>query len=210
MRLNIVIPMKEPCLSKTRLDPFLSSTQRQSIAMSMFEATLCFFKQHFSHYHLLVVTSSGLIAQVAKKHGANVLNEPKVGLRQAAQSAAIWSVEQGFSSQLLIPADIAHLDVAEIQTLLDAPRTHGSVIVAPAEDFGTNALLTTPPNVIPFLYGIDSSLAHQQAAQANGHEFQAINLPHLALDVDTPADIAQLVALANPLVKDLSLCLKQA
>ena len=205
MRTNIVIPMKEPKLSKTRLVPVLSVEQRKNIAMKMFETTLRFFKRHFAEYHLLVVTSSTLIAQVAKLHGATVLIEPKAGLCRAVQSAANWSVNNDFESQLLIPADIAHLDVTEIQTLLSASRPTPSVILVPAEDCGTNALLTTPPSVIPFLYGIDSSVAHEQAAKACGVEFQPLPLINLALDVDTPADIEQLVALASPLLKELNL-----
>jgi 2-phospho-L-lactate guanylyltransferase len=195
--------MKEPKLSKTRLDPFLSSGQRQALALRMFTATLAFFTQHFSQHHLLVVTGSMFIASVARRYGATVLMESTPGLRQAADSATRWSISNDFESQLLIPADIAHLDVDEVQLLLQAQRPVPSVVLTPADDLGTNALLTTPPDAIPFLYGIDSSLAHQQAAEQRAISFQLLELPELALDVDTPADIDQLTLLSSPLIEEL-------
>ena len=143
------------------------------------------------------------ISSLAQKYGATVLIDSKPGLPQAAESAARWSINNDFESQLLIPADIARLDVTEVQSLLQAPRPAPSVILTPADDLGTNALLTTPPDVIPFLYGIESSLAHQQAAQQRGVNFQLIELAALALDVDTPADIEQLTLLTSPLIEEL-------
>ncbi len=203
MKTNIVIPMKAPNFSKTRLGPCFSSIQRQKLALTMFEETLSFFSQHFPEYHVLVVTSSALISLVAKKHGASVLTERLPGLNQAATSGAIWSLNNGFDSQLLIPADIAQLDVKEVKRLLSIKRLVPSVLLAPAEDNGTNALLTTPPNVIDFQYGVNSSRAHQIAAVSQDISFQSIALPHLALDIDTPDDVAQLAASAHPLVQEL-------
>lgn len=203
MKTNIVIPMKAPNISKTRLGPFFTSVQRQRLALKMFESTLVFFCQHFPNYHVLVVTSSAIILRIAQKHGATVLLEHLPGLNQAATSSAVWSINHGFDSQLLIPADIARLDVEEMKTLLSAKRAMPSVLLVPAEDHGTNALLTTPPNAIEFNYGVDSSKAHEQAAVARAISFKSIALPYLALDVDTPSDVEQLVAAANPLIMEL-------
>ncbi len=196
--------MKAPDISKTRLEPYFSSAQRQRLALKMFESTLMFFSQHFPNYHVLVVTSSALISQIAEKHDATVLVERLPGLNLAATSGAVWSINNGFDSQLLIPADIARLDVEEMKTLLSAKRALPSVLLVPAEDRGTNALLTTPPNAIEFCYGINSSMAHEQAAVMQAIDFQSLALPHLSLDVDTPSDVAQLVAVTNPLIKELA------
>jgi len=203
MKTNIVIPMKAPNVSKTRLIPCFSNAQRQKLSLKMFEYTLLFFSEHFPNYHVLVVTSSLLIMRMAEKHGATVLVERLPGLNQAATSGAVWSLNHGFDSQLLIPADIAQLDVEEMKTLLSTTRTIPSVLLAPAEDRGTNALLTTPPDAIEFSYGIDSSVAHEQAAADREIDFKSLALPYLALDVDTPNDVEQLVATANPLIREL-------
>lgn len=203
MKTNIVIPMKAPNVSKTRLIPCFSNAQRQKLALKMFESTLLFFSQHFPNYHVLVITSSAIILRIAEKYGATVLVERIPGLNQAATSGAVWSINHGFDSQLLIPADIARLDVEEMKILLSAERALPSVLLAPAEDCGTNALLTTPPNVIEFSYGVNSSVAHEQAAIAQAISFKSLALPYFSLDVDTPSDVEQLVATANPLIKEL-------
>lgn len=203
MKTNIVIPMKAPNYSKTRLRHYFSNAQREKLALRMFESTLVFFSEHFAEYHVLVVTNSALILRMAQSYGATVLVERLPGLNQAATSGAVWSINHGFSSQLLIPADIAQLDVEEINTLLTAKRSYRSVLLAPAEDGGTNALLTTPPDAIAFSYGINSSLAHEQEAKARSISFQSFPLPYLSLDVDTPNDIEQLAETASPLLKEL-------
>jgi 2-phospho-L-lactate guanylyltransferase len=204
MRTNIVIPMKDLLFSKTRLDPQLSSRQRQALALSMFKTTLEFFNLHFSQHHLLVVTASEFISDIARTYGATVLIETKLGLRQAVESAACWSLNNDFQSQLLIPADIAELDRSELERLLTAYRPVPSVVLCPADDLGTNALLTTPPNAIPFLYGIDSSIAHQRAAHERGIDCQVMNLPALALDIDTPDDLELLALLSSPVTQELN------
>ncbi|AAZ28067.1 2-phospho-L-lactate guanylyltransferase [Colwellia psychrerythraea] len=210
MRTNIVIPMKDPQLSKTRLDPQLSSRQRQALALSMFKTTLSFFNKYFPQHHLLVVTASEFISDIACTYGASVLIETKLGLRQAVESAARWSLNNDFQSQLLIPADIAELDYREFERLLMIYRPVPSVLLCPAFDLGTNALLTTPPNAIPFLYGIDSSLAHQRVAQERDIVCQVIKLPALALDIDTPDDLELLALLSSPVTQELNKLCKTA
>lgn len=195
--------MKAPNISKTRLGPYFSSVQRQRLSLKMFETTLMFFNKYFSSYHVLVVTSSTIILQIAKKYGATVLFERLPGLNQAATSGALWSINHGFDSQLLIPADIAQLDVEEMNTLLSTKRALPSVILAPADDRGTNALLTTPPDAIEFSYGVNSSITHEKAAIARAIDFTSLSLPHLSLDVDTPSDVAQLATREHPLMQEL-------
>ena len=210
MRTNIVIPMKAPAKAKTRLAGFLSDEKRHQLAIDLFRETLKFFNRHFSQHPILVVTESSFIAGIAKGYGASVLIEEQTGLRHAAECAAKWSIKHDFQSQLLIPADIAQLDVQEITELLSVSRANQSVVISPATDDGTNALITTPPNVIPFLYGTNSSLAHQRVALMKAIECTVVNLPKLALDIDTPDDIKQTPVLNKSYEVDESLLCSMA
>jgi 2-phospho-L-lactate guanylyltransferase len=65
--------------------------------------------------------------------------------------------------------------------------------VAAAPDGGTNALVLTPPTVIPFLYGPDSADRHIAAAGDRGVVSQRLDLPAFARDIDTPDDVQWLV-----------------
>jgi len=190
MKTCIAIPMKDPEFSKQRLSPVLDSQQRQTLALALFRQTLRFLNRHFPETQVLVVTASERIAQIATSYGAAFLiEEPDTGLNGAAELAARWSCEQGFDSQLLLPADIAELCQSELARLLEHPREQPSVVICPASDGGTNALLTTPPDVVPFRFGIRSSRAHLAAALERSVPCALLQMEKLTFDVDTPDDL---------------------
>ncbi|MFB9887396.1 2-phospho-L-lactate guanylyltransferase [Balneatrix alpica] len=193
MQTLIVIPMKDPSQAKQRLEGYLSADERAELALTLFEQTLAFLGCHLPQYPVLVVTASTSISERAQRYGAQVLQQSgNHGLNQAAASAAQWAKEQGYQAQLLLPADIAQLDKDELQHLLS--QAGCQVVLAPAHDLGTNALLTSPPDVLPFCFGPGSSLLHRQQAEQRGLRFVQLELPHLAEDLDTPADLQQLAA----------------
>lgn len=198
MKPLIVIPVKGFDEAKSRLGKTLSPNRRATLARRLCERTLRFFCRHLPEHDLLVVTSSSSIVALAKRHGAHVLEESAAeGLSMAAQRAATWSHLHGYQAQLLIPTDIAHLDEAEVRQLLAAYDGSPGVAICPANDGGTNALLTTPPDAIPFRFGERSSEAHREAALRLGLPCQMIELTHLRFDLDTPEDLDTLNSLVQ-------------
>ncbi|WP_346796012.1 2-phospho-L-lactate guanylyltransferase [Halomonas sp. Bachu 37] len=192
----IVIPVKDFRQAKSRLGNTLSPDHRSALARRLCERTLGFFANHFPDHDRLVVTASPKIARLAKKLGAMVLEEPQAdGLSPAAQRAADWARQAGYSAQLLVPADIVELDEAEICRLLKTGGEGPAVVICPASDGGTNALLTSPPDALPFRFGPQSAVAHRQAAQRLGLSCQVLELSRLRFDLDTPADLSTLDAL---------------
>ncbi|MEH6576508.1 MAG: 2-phospho-L-lactate guanylyltransferase [Amphritea sp.] len=198
MNTCIVIPMKDPRQSKQRLSAVLDSSHREDLALSLFKETLDFLRRHFPDYPVLVVTSSACIQEIAAGFDAHVLMQTQPdGLNGAANLAAQWCCSQGFDTQLLIPADIAVLDEQEIEILLSHRRSTPSVVICPSSDDGTNALMTSPPDVVPFCFGIRSSRAHLAAALARGVHCTQLQLKNLAFDVDNPDDLEHLASLPN-------------
>ena len=194
MKTLVVIPVKDFADAKSRLEPVLGRQRRAALARWLCERTLKFFRDQMPDQDVLVVTACETIAQLASRYGAAVLRECYPGgLSAAAQLAAEWSYAQGYDSQLLIPADIAELDETELRTLINHPRPVPSVLISPAHDRGTNALLTTPPNVMPFHFGPHSSDQHWQAAHRRGITCSLIHLSKLRFDIDTPDDFSNLV-----------------
>lgn len=190
MRTNIVIPVKDFASAKQRLSAVLGDPDRIRLARCLYERTLAFFARHFASYPVLVVTDSRSAAAIARRCGATALFEPaQAGLSAAAQWAADWSARHGFDRQLLVPTDIAELDDNEIRGLLEYAHPGPSVVICPARDAGTNALLTTPPGVIPFRFGARSSELHRDSARRQGIECTILDLPHLRFDVDSADDL---------------------
>ncbi|MGB1236663.1 MAG: 2-phospho-L-lactate guanylyltransferase [Pseudomonadales bacterium] len=190
--LCVVIPMKNPQHSKQRLSSVLDSSERQSIAMILFSQTLAFLREHFSHLDVLVVTPSQRIADFSQSFGAKSLLHREGGLNGSLSAAAAWCRHEGYSGQLTLPADIVELDAEELQLLIDSTGDAPCVTLCPADDGGTNALLTSPADVISFSYGYNSSKRHADAARAQGITPQVLTLPLLAFDLDTPCDYQQL------------------
>jgi len=191
--LNIVIPMKAPIRSKQRLTGVLTLSQRESLATMLFRETLDFFVHYYPTVNRLVVTESDQIARIASAYGASVLMEDESkGLNRAIDSATQWSLSNGYLHQMVVPADISSLDVTEIDQVLDGVLKKNQVVIALAKDSGTNALLTSPPDVIEFCYGKQSGLAHAQQAHSKALAVEVLHLAKLSQDIDVPNDLSKI------------------
>lgn len=93
---------------------------------------------------------------------------------------------------LTISADLPLLAQEDICALIRAAETHPIVLASSSDGTGTNALLTRPPLALPYLFGPNSLPAYIQAAQVNRLSYALVQTAHLALDIDTLADLAQL------------------
>ncbi|MDC0004712.1 hypothetical protein OAE19_10025, partial [Porticoccaceae bacterium] len=123
----------------------------------------------------------------------SVLIEPIAqGLNAAVEAGTRWSVANAYQTQLVLAPDIAELKANELQPLFDRANSSPEplVIIAVANDGGTNALLTRPPNAIPFQYGSQSARRMYRDSQQRGLASERCYLPHLALDIDTPKDLS--------------------
>jgi hypothetical protein len=65
-------------------------------------------------------------------------------------------------------------------------------VIAESADGGTNALLLSPPDAIPFGFGPRSAAIHEAAARTTGLTAKRLRLPFLSRDLDTPSDLRTL------------------
>jgi 2-phospho-L-lactate guanylyltransferase len=103
-------------------------------------------------------------------------------------------VERGIDSTLVIPADIPLIQASELEQILAQAPVEGSVLAPAADGRGTNAAFRRPANLFPLRFGNDSFKPHLAAAQATGRPCVVLQLPGLAVDVDNPEDLQQLLA----------------
>jgi 2-phospho-L-lactate guanylyltransferase len=99
---------------------------------------------------------------------------------------------------LTLPGDVPLVTEEEIAVVLDAHGgAHGAapaLSIVPARDGrGSNCMALTPAGVIPFHFGDDSFLLHLEEARRCGIEVRILELPGLGLDIDTPADLRELL-----------------
>lgn len=187
--LCVVIPMKSVSRSKQRLADCLSDNDRESLSIELFLNTLIFFHYYFPTTQVLVVSESEHILKLSRSYGAyGLFNDGEKGLNGALSHATNWVMNAGFNRQLIIPGDIALLDLSEINKIIEESRKV-DVVIALAKDGGTNALLTSPPNAIDFSYGHESSSLHVQDAMRKGKSFNRLQLKNMSLDIDHKEDL---------------------
>ncbi len=92
--------------------------------------------------------------------------------------------------------DVAGALAEEVSTLFAVLRELGGrgVVLAPARDGGTGALLRAPHDVIPSRFGPESAEAHRDLAQRAGVPHREVPLPSLAVDLDCREDLDAFLA----------------
>lgn len=189
--LAVAVLMRDPGDAKTRLRSVLDDAAREHLARSLFENTLRFFNGYEPAGLLAVVTPSPVIERLALSVGAEVLiDDGADGINGAASIAAAWALERGADRLLLMHADIPSLARNELDSLLAASLAH-AVVIGASSDGGTNALLVSPPDAIPFRFGPGSAGKHEAAACQAGLSCAKLLLDNLSHDVDTPEDLAR-------------------
>jgi len=192
--LCVIIPMKDPGEAKTRLGDTLPAKTRAALTRTLFRQTLRVLKMLDQDLHIAVVTNSQAIAAICLPFRVQVLDDPGGGLNDAVKAGADYAAHHRFSSVCILPGDLADPASEDLSALFAAPREASSVTIAPAHDGGTNALLVTPPDAMPFAYGPDSCAAHQSNAEEAGLSCLLMPLPSLLYDVDRSSDLGARLA----------------
>lgn len=190
------VPVKGLADAKTRLSPVLSPDERRRLFVLMLEDVLSALTAARGLDGILAVTGDPAAAELARRHGARVLAETGGrGQSAAVGAAAAVLCAAGATAMLALPADVPLVTAAEIETLLAAHDAAPAVTIAPAADRrGSNGLLCSPPDIIPFHFGDDSFVPHRAAARRLGIEPAVLTLPGFGLDIDRPADLLDLLA----------------
>lgn len=142
---------------------------------------------------IAVVTGDRTAESAASGGRVTVLRDPvQAGQSEAALIGIRHALATGCDRALLVPGDTPLLEPGDVVRLISAATD--VVIVPDRHGTGTNALVLSPPDVIAPSFGPDSCARHVAAAEAAGVPHRVEEVPGLRLDVDTPADLAELAA----------------
>lgn len=195
-----LLPVKAPGEAKQRLSGVLAPHEREALARAMYEEVFSALCAARGLDRIVVATVDPATAQHARRGGAVVFDEPGLlGHRNSADLAARRAMQLGARTVLMMPIDVPLVTPAEIEELVSAAasRSAPGVFIVPSFDgTGTNALVLTPPNVMESCFGENSFAGHIEQARARGISVEVVRPPGLMLDIDTPQDIAELLARA--------------
>jgi 2-phospho-L-lactate/phosphoenolpyruvate guanylyltransferase len=192
----ILVPVKNLSSAKQRLAAVLDQPARTKLAQAMLEDVLTALHGWAGRPGVALVTSDVYASSLATRFGFEIIPDPaNPGETGAIEMATQLCLERGEESTLVIPADIPLIKADELKEILARAPATGSVLVPAGDGRGTNAAFRRPANLFPLRFGNDSFKPHLAAAQATGMPCVVLNFPGIAVDVDNPSDLQELVNL---------------
>jgi 2-phospho-L-lactate guanylyltransferase len=176
--------------AKTRLGDVLDPAERSALAVAMLTDVL------------RAASGAGLTGTIAvldppeRPFGeATVIHDSGRGLDAAVASGVRAAVSAGARTAVVLAGDLPLLEPDDIRALVAAAERPRAVVVATDRHLtGTNALVLRPPDVIAPAFGPGSGARHLASAVAAVGGAARMVTPHrVALDIDTPDDLAELV-----------------
>jgi len=180
---------------KLRLASALDAQQRRRLALAMLGDVLSACQHAPLLSGVVAVVDDVEARELARAAGAQAIDDSADSGMNDAVAAGLRSVrDRGADTAIVLPGDIPLLTPRDLEALVAAAGSHTrALIVGESRDGqGTNALLLRPTDVIAPAFGPPSVDRHLDLGrQANAHT-ETVKGLGLALDVDTPADLAAL------------------
>lgn len=184
----VLVPVKAFTAAKGRLAAVLGPDDRARLARWSADRVLAAAGELPTY----VACDDEAVAEWATSRGATVLWHPGVGLNASVANSVDDLTALGAQHVVVAHGDLpraAHLTAVAIR---------GAVTLVPdAHDDGTNVIAVPAAAGFPFAYGPGSFRRHLASAVALGLPVVVRRDPLLALDLDTPTD------LAHPLVQEV-------
>ena len=190
----ILIPVKNLSAAKQRLAAVLDQPARTELAQAMLFDVVTALAAWSRRPACALVTSDPYAVALAAQYDFEIIPDPaNPGETGAIEMASQLCVGRGIESTLVIPGDIPLIQPRELDQILTQAPVEGSVLAPAGDGRGTNAIFRRPANLFPLRFGNDSFKPHLAAAHATGKPCIVLQLPSVAIDVDNPEDLQQLL-----------------
>lgn len=196
MKLTVLVPVKELKDAKARLAPLYPEAVRRGLAWVMLGGVLDSVAALPGPLRKVVVTSDGEAAELAEEKGFEVFREERqISESDSVDRASALLEQEGISGVLRVPLDLPCLRTEDLEQILARARDGVGAVIVPSRDRdGTNGLYRAPPTLFPSRFGPGSLALHEALARQMASRWEVLPLPSMALDVDDPADVAELLA----------------
>jgi 2-phospho-L-lactate/phosphoenolpyruvate guanylyltransferase len=189
----ILIPVKSLANAKQRLAALLDQPTRTKLAQAMLFDVLETLGTWATRPEVSIVTSDPFALELARRFEFEIIpDNANRSETDAIEMATRFCESRGVDRTLVIPGDIPLIQACELEKILEAAPTEGSVLVPAADGRGTNAAWRCPAGLFPLRFGNDSFKPHLAAARATQKPCVVLSLPGIALDIDNPSDLRQL------------------
>ncbi|MGI9539217.1 MAG: 2-phospho-L-lactate guanylyltransferase [Miltoncostaeaceae bacterium] len=191
-----VVPVKPMATALGRLADVLDPGERHALQGAMLHDVLLACEEAAYVAATVVVTSDPAAEAVTRALGAAPVADhvPPRGMNEAVNQGLRAAKRWRADTALVLTADLPLIRSADLDRIGAHPG-NAAVVLAPSRDgTGTNAMLLRPPSAIEPALGPDSLARHIGRAMDRGLPWDTVALPSVALDIDTPDDLAALRA----------------
>ena len=185
MSIWAVLPVRALQGGKQRLAEEFNEQQRVALCRALLNDALSALLGSDYLAGILVVTGDASVMDMAEQAGVTVLKESGEGLNAAVTEGARWVRDRGADTVLVMHADLPLASSVVIDELI---RCHQLItgphctLVPDRHEQGTNALVLSPPEAMPFAFGENSLQQHVTIAAQQGLRYAV--LPNMELGCD--------------------------
>lgn len=187
---GILVPVKQPSQSKTRLAGCLNGTARRDLVLVMVDHMAKTLSDLSLDCRVLFVTESESVTRTVRKQGVECTNEPPDADGLAAVvDRVIETTLSDCRGTLVLPVDLPFLSSETVERLLHEGRRSTVILVPDRDGGGTNAIWRRSPAVLACgWHGTRSFETHRRRALANDVDVRVMRPPDVTFDLDTPRD----------------------
>lgn len=164
MTFTVIMPIKPWDGAKSRLH--VEASARRSLARAFAQDALDAVLACTEVADVVVVTRSAEVADLVRRAGAHVVDEPTHSgpdpLGAAVRQGAEWAIAHRPDHPLaVVPSDLPALTADELGVVLRFAATHELSFVPDANGDGTTILMSRRPDLVRAGYGVGSAERHR-------------------------------------------------
>jgi 2-phospho-L-lactate/phosphoenolpyruvate guanylyltransferase len=195
MRATAILPIKRFGAAKSRLSGAVPGEARRALAAAMLTDVLVALGGSNELERVLVVSGEPIAIAAAGSAGVRVIDDPADGGHSEAAVLGVQAaIGAGAGCVAILPGDCPLLNPRELDSALAEHAGKSVGVIPDRHGSGTNGLLLSPPDAIRPAFGPGSRERHLCLAEDAGMNSHAVEIPSLALDLDTPDDLDELAS----------------
>ena len=184
-----IIPVSKFKNAKTRLSPFLSEKERETLLKVMLHDVTDTLKRYVDK--IFIISRDEDVLSYAESLNLNTILENENSNLNKALTQAMKFCKGKTRKVIIVPSDIPLIGKTNVQMLIDAGKSLDFIIV-PSKGGGTNMMIMKPMGIHTKFEGF-SYKEHVKAAERKKLNPQVHDSFFMALDVNTAEDLGEIM-----------------